>query len=63
MNQIEGTIEQIDVDGAYDTRSVYEAANQRGARLIVPPRENAVLWEDDHPRTKVLTAIAEQGLE
>ena len=63
LNQIEGTIEQIDVDGAYDTRSVYEAASQRGARLIVPPRKNAVPWEDQHPRTKALTAIAEQGMK
>ena len=63
LNQIEGTIEQIDVDGAYDTRAVYDAASQRGARLIVPPRDNAVPWEDDHPRTKVLAAIAEQGMK
>lgn len=63
LNQIEGTIEQIDVDGAYDTRAVYEAASQRGARLIVPPRDNAVPWEDDHPRTKALAAIAEQGMK
>ena len=63
LNQIEGTIEQIDVDGAYDTHAVYEAASQRGARLIVPPRENAVPWDDDHPRTKALVAIAEQGMK
>lgn len=63
LNQIEGTIEQIDVDGADDTDSSYEAASQRGATLIVPPRENAVPWEDEHPRTKALAAIAEQGMK
>ena len=63
LNQIEGTIEQIDVDGADDTDSSYEAASQRGATLIVPPRENAFPWEDEHPRTKALAAIAEQGMK
>jgi hypothetical protein len=42
LDQIEGTIEQIDVDGAYDTREVYTAVSKRGATVIVPPREGAV---------------------
>lgn len=41
LDQVEGNIEQIDGDGAYDTRGVYEAAAARGARLVVPPRDNA----------------------
>lgn len=63
LDQIEGDIEQIDADGAYDTREVYGAASRRDARLVVPPRENAVPWEDGHPRTEALAAIAEQGKE
>jgi len=63
LDQIEGHIEQVDADGAYDTREVYAAASRRDARLVVPPRENAVPWEDGHPRTEALAAIAEQGRE
>lgn len=62
IEQVEGDIEQIDGDGAYDTRAAYEAAKARGARLVVPPRENAVDWEADHPRTQALADIAEKGL-
>jgi hypothetical protein len=63
LDQIEGTIEQISRDGAYDTRAVYAAASKRGARLVVPPRDNAVPWEDGHPRNEAIACIAEQGMK
>ena len=63
LGQVEGRIGQVDADGAYDTREVYGAGMARGAEVVVPPRENAVPWEEDHPRTLALAAIAEQGLE
>jgi Transposase DDE domain len=59
--QVEGTIDRIAADGAYDTREAYEMAVQRGANLVVPPRENAVPWEADHPRTRALAAIQAKG--
>lgn len=62
LDQIEGDIAQVDGDGAYDTRGVYNAAMERDATVAVPPRENAVPWEADHPRTQALATIAEQGL-
>lgn len=62
LDQIEGTIAQVDGDGAYDTRGVYAAAAERGAQVAVPPRDNAVPWEADHPRTQTLAAIAARGL-
>jgi hypothetical protein len=62
LEQIEGQIGQIDGDGAYDTREAYAAGMARGAEVVVPPRENAVPWEDGHPRTRALAGIAEQGL-
>jgi hypothetical protein len=61
INQIEGSIEQISADGAYDTREAYDMAAQREARLVVPPRENAVPWEPTHPRTHALADIAQKG--
>jgi hypothetical protein len=63
VDQIEGIIEQISLDGAYDTREVYAATSKRGARLVVPPRDNAVPWEDGHPRNEAITSIAEQGMK
>lgn len=61
VGQAEGTIEQIDGDGGYDTRGAYAVAAKLGARLVVPPRENAVSWEEGHPRTQALAEIEEKG--
>jgi hypothetical protein len=61
VGQVDVPIEQIDGDGAYDTREAYAVAAQREAALVVPPRENAVAWEDDHPRTQALAEIAQKG--
>jgi hypothetical protein len=61
LGQVEGNIEQIDGDGAYDTRAAYDAAAVRGARRVVPPRANAVPWEAGHPRNQALEGIAQHG--
>ncbi len=61
LDQISGPISQIDADGAYDTHDVYTAAANRSAKLVVPPRENAVPWEDDHPRSQALKDIENVG--
>ena len=62
IDQVEGKIEQIDADGAYDAREAYDVAQARQADLIVPPRENAVAWEEEHPRTQALEQIKQKGL-
>lgn len=62
IDQTEGDIDQIDADGAYDTRGAYEVAARRGAKLVVPPRANAVKWEVGHPRNDVLDEIEEKGM-
>ena len=36
-------------DGAYDTWNCYRTADDKGQRLIVPPREGAVFNEGDEP--------------
>lgn len=62
IDQVEGKIDQIDGDGAYDTREAYDVAKNRDATLVVPPRENAVEWEAGHPRTEALAQIKEKGM-
>ena len=61
IEQVEGNIEQIDVDGAYDTKEAYQTAAKREAKLVVPPREGAVYWEEGHPRNAALDKIADKG--
>ncbi len=47
LEQIPGRVHQVSGDGAYDTRACYEAARRRGARVAIPPRRNAVPWEQN----------------
>jgi hypothetical protein len=62
LEHIDDPIGHVRADGAYDTHGVYTAAGERGAEVTLPPRENAVPWAPDPPRTQALAAIAAQGL-
>jgi len=43
-------------DGAYDNRSCYQTITDRGGTPVIPPRQNAVEWEAEHPRTQTVRA-------
>jgi hypothetical protein len=62
VEQVDETIAKIYGDGAYDTRKAYEVAAKKDAQLVVPPRENAVFWEDGHPRNTALFLVLTMGL-
>jgi hypothetical protein len=36
-------LKQVSADGIYDSHACYETVHKRGARLITPPRKNAIL--------------------
>jgi Transposase DDE domain len=67
LEQIEGDIEQVSADGAYDTRDCYDALTERGAQPVIPPRKNAVIWQHGnskappHPRDEALRTIRQRG--
>ncbi|MBD1857661.1 MULTISPECIES: IS5 family transposase [Leptolyngbya] len=67
LNQIEDDIEQVTTDGAYDHRHCYEEIAQRGARPVIPPRKDAVIWQHgnckapSHPRDENLRSIRKHG--
>jgi hypothetical protein len=42
INQVEGNIDQIDGDGAYDTREAYDVAKNRGATLVVSQNNKVI---------------------
>lgn len=53
-------------DGAYDKEKVYQAAAAKGMeKVTIPPRRDAVLWEENsaepHPRNANLRRIGEVG--
>jgi len=47
INPIDEVIEQISADGAYDTWEAHRIAQEKGARLVAPPQENAVLKDPE----------------
>lgn len=63
-------IRQVTGDGIYDTYGCYDAARAHGARLVTPPRGNAVLPVPDrekpdrpldHPRHKTIRDCRKKG--
>lgn len=67
LEQVEGRIEQVSADGAYDHRHCYDEIAARGAKAVIPPRRDAVIWQHGnckappHPRDENLRAIRKQG--
>jgi hypothetical protein len=66
LKQTNAKIEQMSGDGAYDKEKVYTAATNQGVEKIsVPPRRDAVLWDEDekqpHPRNANLRRVWEIG--
>jgi hypothetical protein len=67
IDGIDEEIEQVSGDGAYDKRKCYDKLATRGAKPTIPPRKDAVRWEDEpddpqgHPRNQVLERIDQVG--
>lgn len=66
LDGIEAKIEQVSADGAYDKRKCYDAVAKREAKPTIPPRKDAVFWDEDndeatHPRDEALRRIGEVG--
>jgi IS5 family transposase len=63
LDGTEQEIEQVSGDGAYDKRKCYDAIAARGAKPTIPPRKDAVRWQEEpeHPRNQVLEKIEEVG--
>lgn len=68
LDEITEPVEQMDADGAYDQRKVYDTcADHEVDRIVIPPRKNAQLWPEEdepgqpHPRNANIRAIEEVG--
>jgi hypothetical protein len=64
---IDEPIEQVSTDGAYDHRHCYDEIAAKGAKALIPPRQDAVIWqhgnrkEKPHPRDENLRQIRKHG--
>jgi len=67
LDGIGGKIEQVSTDGAYDAGHCYEEIAERGAKAVVPPRKDAIIWQhgnrkaEPHPRDENLRYIRKYG--
>ena len=68
LDEVVLPISRVGADGAYDQTKVYDYLQQRQIQAIIPPRSNAVLWNDSqgqllaHARNEALVAIGTLGL-
>ena len=44
LEQVANPVQSMAGDGAYDRRTVYAELDRRGARALIPPRRDAVIW-------------------
>lgn len=67
LDGIAGPIEQVSTDGAYDHRHCYDDIEAKGAKAVIPPRTDAVIWQHGnckakpHPRDENLRYIRKHG--
>ena len=67
LAQVADEIKQVSADGAYDTRTSYDALRERGACAAIPPRRGARIWQhgntlgERHMRDENLRAIRRTG--
>lgn len=66
LDGVSGTVEQVSGDGAYDKRNCYDAIGRRGIKATIPPRKDALIWDENtlqtpHPRNENLRRIEQVG--
>jgi hypothetical protein len=61
LDQITEPIGQLDADGAYDKRKVYDACAEHGVgRVVIPPRKDARIWQ--HGNRKAVPLVRDENL-
>ncbi len=45
LDGIDGEIDRVCADGAYDQRKCYDAIRERKAKALIPPRKGAKIWQ------------------
>lgn len=68
LDQVEGSVEDVCLDGAYDAKNCYDGLLERGINPVIPPQHNAIVWYrrepgdwQDHPRNVAIGRIAQIG--
>ncbi len=57
LNPLRRRIQQVSVDGAYDTKACYHVLKNQGITPSILPRSKARYEEEGHPRNKSIKAL------
>ena len=60
LDGIDGEIEQVSGDGAYEQRKCYDVIRRRQAKATIPPRKGAKIWR--HGNSKALRHNRDENL-
>jgi IS5 family transposase len=60
LEQVDDQLSQVTADGAYDSRTCYEAIREREARAAIPPQKRARIWQ--HGNTKAERLLRDENL-
>jgi transposase len=61
VDKVEGDVVSFTADAAYDAIAIYEAAAERGAKIIVPPRKTATRSRRSGTRDRTVSRVKEVG--
>ncbi|MGY3896887.1 transposase, partial [Aeromonas enterica] len=62
FNPLRRALGTVYADGAYDTKACHELIKRKGAKACIPPRKNAGLWDEGHPRNEAVLVMRKEGL-
>ena len=62
LNPLRRKLGTIYADGAYDSKASHQLIARKRATACIPPRQNAGLWEKEHPRNEAVLVMRKEGL-
>ena len=62
LNPLRRQLGTVYADGAYDAKACHELITRKGATACIPPRKNAGLWEEGHPRNDAVLVMRKEEL-
>lgn len=63
LNPLRRQVRSVSAGGAYDTKRCHEVLQNKGCKVLIPPRKNAGYWEGGHPRNEAVDALKNDSLD
>jgi hypothetical protein len=63
LNPLRRWISEVSGDGAYDMKACHKTPKEKKIKPLIPPQNNAGLWETGYPRHEAVIALKAGGLK